>query len=152
MTSEPSDLDDDIPEPDDVPDSDLADIEDDLEIDDDIDADIDADIDDEIEDDPIVAADTAIDDDAGDDTADDEENLDALEAEELEMLTEDEISESIAVDEAAELRSLLREEREMDIDPEQAGSDEFVCQSCFLLKRRSQLADRRKKYCRDCVG
>ncbi len=29
--------------------------------------------------------------------------------------------------------------------------DEFVCQSCFLVKHPSQLADRKKKLCRDCV-
>ena len=30
-------------------------------------------------------------------------------------------------------------------------SDEFVCQSCFLVKRSSQLANRRKMICRDCA-
>src|SRR5439155_21770254 len=29
--------------------------------------------------------------------------------------------------------------------------DEFVCQSCFLVKHPSQLADRGKMLCRDCV-
>ncbi len=29
--------------------------------------------------------------------------------------------------------------------------DEFVCQSCFLVKNRSQLADKEKMFCRDCV-
>ena len=33
--------------------------------------------------------------------------------------------------------------------PKQPG--EFVCQSCFLVKRQTQLADRRRKLCRDCV-
>jgi hypothetical protein len=33
--------------------------------------------------------------------------------------------------------------------PKQPG--EFVCQSCFLVKNQSQLADRRRKLCRDCV-
>lgn len=33
--------------------------------------------------------------------------------------------------------------------PKQPG--EFVCQSCFLVKSQTQLADRRKKFCRDCV-
>ena len=31
------------------------------------------------------------------------------------------------------------------------GADEFVCQSCFLVLKRSQLADARKNYCVDCV-
>ena len=29
--------------------------------------------------------------------------------------------------------------------------DEFVCRSCFLVKHPSQLADKKKMYCRDCV-
>jgi hypothetical protein len=29
--------------------------------------------------------------------------------------------------------------------------DEFVCQSCFLVKHPSQLADSKRMYCRDCV-
>ena len=33
--------------------------------------------------------------------------------------------------------------------PRQPG--EFVCQSCFLVKNRSQLADRKRGLCRDCV-
>ena len=28
---------------------------------------------------------------------------------------------------------------------------EFVCKSCYLVKHRSQLADKRKMFCRDCV-
>ncbi|MDQ2725296.1 MAG: DUF4193 family protein, partial [Actinomycetota bacterium] len=33
--------------------------------------------------------------------------------------------------------------------PKQPG--EFVCQSCFLVKHPSQLADRKAMLCRDCV-
>ena len=33
--------------------------------------------------------------------------------------------------------------------PKQPG--EFVCQSCFLVKNQSQLADRERQLCRDCV-
>ena len=29
--------------------------------------------------------------------------------------------------------------------------DEFVCQSCFLVKHPSQLADPERQLCRDCV-
>ncbi|HVV37656.1 MAG TPA: DUF4193 family protein [Acidimicrobiales bacterium] len=29
--------------------------------------------------------------------------------------------------------------------------DEFVCQSCFLVKHPSQLADPKRQFCRDCV-
>ncbi|MBA3655402.1 MAG: DUF4193 family protein, partial [Actinobacteria bacterium] len=29
--------------------------------------------------------------------------------------------------------------------------DEFVCQSCFLVKHPSQMADAKRQLCRDCV-
>ena len=35
------------------------------------------------------------------------------------------------------------------IQPKRPG--EFVCQSCFLLKPVTQLADKRRRLCRDCV-
>ena len=35
------------------------------------------------------------------------------------------------------------------IQPRRPG--EFVCQSCFLLKPRSQLADEKNQFCLDCV-
>ncbi len=132
----------------------LEDIEDGLDpdvLEEDLDEDLDEVADEELDgDDPAAESD----DDADDGDADDEdaEALDELEAEELDMLTEDEASEVIAVDEAAELRKLRREERALDVDPEGAGSDEFVCTSCFLVKRTSQLADRRKRVCRDCAA
>ncbi len=33
----------------------------------------------------------------------------------------------------------------------EVGEGEFVCKSCFLVKQRTQLADPRRKLCRDCV-
>jgi hypothetical protein len=30
-------------------------------------------------------------------------------------------------------------------------STEFVCKHCFLVKHRSQLADKRRMFCRDCA-
>jgi hypothetical protein len=29
--------------------------------------------------------------------------------------------------------------------------NEFVCKNCYLVKHRSQLADRRRELCRDCA-
>ena len=63
-----------------------------------------------------------------------DEALDELEAEELELL-EDEVSESILVDEVAELRAIRREELTMDLDAHAVREGEFVCRSCFLVKR-----------------
>ncbi len=28
---------------------------------------------------------------------------------------------------------------------------EFVCRNCYLVKHRSQLADKKRKFCRDCA-
>lgn len=96
-------------------------------------------------------------DDSDDDDSDDKEEeaaaLDELEAEELEMLTDDETTETLVVDEAAEMRAIRRAEIAMEGEPaDEAQSDEFVCTSCFLVKRTSQLANKRKKVCTDCAG
>lgn len=31
-------------------------------------------------------------------------------------------------------------------------SNEFTCRNCFLVKHKSQLADKKKMFCRDCAG
>jgi hypothetical protein len=31
-------------------------------------------------------------------------------------------------------------------------SNEFTCRNCFLVKHKSQLADKKKMICRDCAG
>jgi hypothetical protein len=87
----------------------------------------------------------------GDEESD--EALDELEAEELEMLTDDEESETLIVDEAAELRAIRREQLAMEGEagPER-GADEFVCSNCFLVLKRSQLANARQMLCRDCAA
>lgn len=79
------------------------------------------------------------------------EALDELEAEELEMLTEDEEAESLPIDEAEELRQIRRAAMSLESSADTAGEDEFVCSACFLVKAGSQLADKRKKLCLDCA-
>jgi hypothetical protein len=111
----------------------------------------------EVETDDESSADVA-DVDANSDETDDEgeevtEALDELEAEEREMLTEDESDETIVVDEAAEMRAIRRAEISMDEESaDSAHSDEFVCTSCFLVKKTSQMANKRRKICFDCAG
>jgi len=79
--------------------------------------------------------------------------LDELEAEELEMLTEDESNEAIVVDEAAEMRAIRRAEIAMEAgEVDEATPDEFVCTKCFLVKSHLQLAAKRKKICLDCAS
>ena len=99
-----------------------------------------------------------VDDDESDDSADEtsgeqaDEALDELEAEELEMLTDDETSETLVVDEAAEMRAIRRAELAMDQQGVvEATEGEFVCSRCFLVLKASQLANPRKKICKDCA-
>lgn len=82
-----------------------------------------------------------------------DEAFDELEAEELEMLTEDETTETLVVDEAAEMRAIRRAELAMDQQGVVEASDgEFVCSNCFLVLKTSQLANPRKRICKDCAG
>jgi hypothetical protein len=136
-------------------------IEEELEAEEEPDEDVDLDEEDEVELDTEELEDEVESEEAfeeDEDELDDEEEegegdetLDDLEAEELELL-EDEVSETILVDEVAELRAIRREELTMDLDAHAVRGDEFVCQSCFLVKRTSQLANRRKMICRDCAS
>ena len=93
----------------------------------------------------------AADDDADDDTDEDEKALDELEAEELEMLTEDEAAEKLVVNEAAEMAAIRRAELALANSGDDRAEDEFLCQNCFLLKKPSQLADKRRQLCTDCA-
>lgn len=97
---------------------------------------------------------TESDDSDGDEKDDDkDEAFDELEAEELEMLTEDETTETLVVDEAAEMRAIRRAELAMDQQGVVEASDgEFVCSSCFLVLKSVQLANPRKKICKDCAS
>ncbi len=94
------------------------------------------------------------DDDDDDDEEHDEDTADALEElenQELQLL-EDEANEAMLVDEVEELRAMRRAELTMNVDAQVQKSDEFVCQSCFMVKRTSQLANKRRMICQDCVA
>lgn len=82
------------------------------------------------------------------------------EAEDVESIQDLLVKQESAVEEeAAEeedepiLATLTTDDRVEPIDtrvvPIQAT--EFVCSNCFLVKHRSQLADKRKMLCRDCA-
>ena len=109
----------------------------------------------EADDDVVVVDDevVAVESEDDDEEDDDREALDELEAEELEMLTDDEESETLIVDEAEELRAIRRAELAMESDGVgERSHDEFLCQGCFLVLKRSQLAAGRKSLCRDCAA
>ena len=92
-------------------------------------------------------------DDADEEVGETTEDLDELESEELEMLTEDELSETLVIDEAAELRAIRRAELAMSGETgTERGEREFLCQGCFLVLNTSQLTDKRRKLCSDCAG
>ena len=110
-------------------------------------------LEDDLDDDDDLADDETDGEDGEEPKEETEDALDELESEELEMLTEDEANETLAVDEAAEMRAIRRAELAMSFEsPNEAQEDEFVCQSCFLVKRSTQLADKRRKWCTDCAG
>jgi len=93
--------------------------------------------------------------DPDDDAAEEEDGdgtvaLDVLEAEELEIVESD-ATETMLVDEASEIRAIRREEMTLDIEAGAPRPDEFVCQSCFLVLKMSQLANKRKRLCVDCA-
>lgn len=123
-------------------------IEDDDELigDDDLDDDLIAD--DEIEDDDLVADD---DDDEEDDVAEDEdfeeeEDDDDEDEDDEEALDVILVREKVLEDEEL---SLVDDGRDVLTAP--IGDDEFTCRSCFLVKRRAQLADEKKLICFDCA-
>jgi hypothetical protein len=103
----------------------------------------------------------------GDDAEEDEEGSAAAAKKTAEEEDEDELE--VDHDVEATLDEILKErlvvveeDEEEDETPDRADEsdsgkvapkrpDEFVCQSCFLVKHPSQLADAKRQYCRDCV-
>lgn len=146
----------DVDEEDDLdPDEDLE--EDDLDPDEDIDEDDDLDEgdldDDDLDEDDIDGGDQDEDDDEDDEDDEDDQKtvtLDALEAEELETVETNDPA-TILVDEASEIKALRRKEMAIDVEADSRRVDEFVCTSCFLLRKNVQLADHKNMLCADCT-
>ena len=63
------------------------------------------------------------------------------------------VKEAVEDDEEVVPLDLARDDRAEAIDtkvvPKQ--ENEFTCRNCFLVKHRSQLADKKKMLCRDCA-
>lgn len=116
------------------------------ELDEDIEDDLDEDEDDEFADDDDAEEEA----DNGDHDEETAEALEELESQELQLLDE-EANQALLVDEVAELRAMRREELTLNVDAQSQKDDEFVCQSCFMVKRTSQLANKRKMICFDCA-
>ena len=113
-----------------------------------------------------------VDDEGGDDEEGDEEDGESADSGAAAKKTAEEEDEDelevdhdveATLDEILKERLVVVEEEEEDDEPadreDQADTgkvapkrpDEFVCQSCFLVKHPSQLADPKRQYCRDCV-
>jgi hypothetical protein len=87
-------------------------------------------------------------------TDDEEEDEEELDPDDVEADLDSILKERLVVVEDEE------EEEDEAPDPEDKGEStkvrprapgEFVCQSCFLVKHPSQLADDKRMLCRDCV-
>lgn len=143
----------------DVEEEDGLDPDEDIEEDEDLDPDEDIEDDDDLDDDEDGLDDDDIDgddeDEDGDDDEDDEDDqetvtLDALEAEELDTVETNDPA-TILVDEASEIKALRRVEMAIDVEADSRRVDEFVCTSCFLLRKNVQLADPENMLCADCT-
>lgn len=73
---------------------------------------------------------------------------------------DDEDDVEASLDEILRERLVVVEDDDDEVDDEKADitgrvlprqPDEFVCQSCFLVKSHTQLANKEKEFCRDCV-
>ena len=88
---------------------------------------------------------------AGEEDDDDEDLVDPDDVEaDLDTILKDRlVSQDDEPDEDDEVEVDDRGDPVDRIQPKRPG--EFVCQSCFLLKPPSQLADRKRQFCADCV-
>jgi hypothetical protein len=124
----------------------------------------DTDIDEQVEDDDLVDEDEPIEDlePTADDLAESVvtpepglENVESIQDILAKQETEDQrTAEAEAEEDDAALAAMTRDERlepsESRIVPMQ--ETEFMCKRCFLVKHRSQLADKKKMLCRDCAA
>ena len=159
------------------PEEDLPDGDDDVELDDELDLDDgdieEVDLDDELIvdpdlDDELIVDDAVLDDE--DEDADDaapapvaKTDADDADEDDLEEVDPDDVEadlDTILKDRIAAADDEEEEDEEAPVDTEDRTDankiqlrrpGEFVCQSCFLLKPQSQLSDKKRKLCSDCV-
>jgi Domain of unknown function (DUF4193) len=73
-----------------------------------------------------------------------------------ELLVKQEAADEADADEEDEAVVALTKEERLAADPAESRvvpmqETEFVCKRCFLVKHRSQLADKKRTLCRDCA-
>jgi uncharacterized protein DUF4193 len=132
----------------------LEDLEDDDPLDDDVDVVVIDDDEDEIADEVVeilTATPAAVVERSGE--ADDEEEEEEPDDEDVEASLDVILKERLVVEDEPEDDEAADQEDKTEgnerVLPKQP--DEFVCRSCFLVKHPSQLADKKKMLCRDCV-
>jgi hypothetical protein len=121
-------------------------------------------LDGELEEEPDEALDDALESEDDDDVSDieipsgdtrqtEEDDEDVPDADDVEASLDVILKEKLVVEDETEDDEAAEPEERGDgterVLPKQ--SDEFVCTSCFLVKSSNQLADKKKKLCRDCV-
>lgn len=92
-------------------------------------------------------------DDSGDDDDDDSEaddELSGLEGEELNMVEKGVSGELLTSEQAMEVAGIRRAELSINPDDHAIRQNEFLCVSCFLVKRVTQKSSPRSKICTDC--
>ena len=139
-------LDEDVEEPEDLEEADLEDLPDDDLLDEDLDVVVDeVDVPDVIPAVPVVTAPSEEDEEDEEEEEADEDDveasLDVILKEKLVVAADEDVEDATDTDERVETTTKVL--------PKQP--DEFVCQSCFLVKHPSQLADGDRMLCRDCV-
>jgi len=108
----------------------------------------DDDIDDDIEpEDPFGEEDPRLDED---DEGEDDDELSGLEVEELKMVEEGISGKVLTSQQAMEVAGMRREELSINPDDHAIRQYEFLCESCFLVKRVTQRASASSKICVDC--
>ena len=118
------------------------------EADDLVEADVDTDAEEDDEVVPVVAGAAAS--EESDEEDDEEEDPDDVEAD-LDAILKDRLVVAEDDDEDEEEEPVDAEDKADGGKVRPKAPGEFVCQSCFLVKHPSQMADAKNKLCRDCV-
>ena len=109
---------------------------------------LDDEVDDGIEPEDPFAAESPLDDNDDDEDGDDE--LSGLEVEELKMVQEGISGKVLTPEQAMEVAGFRRHELSIHPDDHAIKQNEFLCESCFLVRRVTQRASARSNLCTDC--
>ncbi len=85
-----------------------------------------------------------------DDEDEDDDELSGLLVEELKMVEAGVSGKVFTSEQAKEVAGMRREELSINPDDHAIRFNEFLCESCFLVKRVTQRASPRSKICNDC--